>query len=179
MNRLKDIYIDEVIPKLQKKFHYKNIHTVPKIVKVILNMVSKECVVNSKIALHIKDDLARISGQKPVNAKAKKSIAGFKLREGQIIGAFVTLRGRRMYEFLDRLITISLPRIGDFRGVSKKSFDKRGNYTLGLKEQTIFPEIDYDKVDAPRGIGISIVTTAKNDNESRELLTLMGMPFKK
>ncbi len=179
MSRLRDIYNNKVVSQLKEKYSYKNIHEVPKLDKIVVNCVTKDCVSNSKVVDNIKNDLAMITGQKAVTARAKKSIATFKVREGMPLGAFVTLRGERMYEFLDRLVTISLPRVRDFRGVSKKSFDGKGNYTLGLKEQIIFPEIDYDKIDSIRGIGISIVTTAKTNEESRDLLTLMGMPFAK
>lgn len=178
MSRLKVKYQKEIIHAMVKKFGYKNINMVPVIEKVVVNCCSKECVANGKLVESIMSDLADITGQKPVVARAKKSIAQFKLRQGQAIGAYVTLRGTRMYDFLDRLISLSLPRVRDFRGVSPKSFDGRGSYTLGLKEQIIFPEIDYDKIDKVRGVGISIVTTAKNNEEGRELLTLLGMPFR-
>ena len=179
MSRLKDLYTSEVKQKMQEKFSYKNTSMVPKLEKVIVNMVTKEAVTNSKVVDKILDDLTVITGQKAVISRAKKSIAGFKLREGQALGGHVTLRGERMFEFLDRLISISLPRVRDFRGVSAKGFDGRGNYTLGLKEQIMFPEINYDKIDKVRGLGISIVTTAKNNDEGRELLSMFGMPFKK
>ena len=151
---------------------------IPKLTKIVVNCVTKDCVTNSKIVGNIANDISLITGQKPVVAKAKKSEAGFKLRKGQSLGAFVTLRGARMYEFLDRLINISLPRVRDFRGVSSKGFDGKGNYNLGLKEQIMFPEINYDKIDKVRGLGVSIVTTAKNNEEGRELLRALGMPFK-
>lgn len=179
MTRLNDLYKNELKNKMTEKFGYKNIHQVPKLEKIVVNCCSKESVTNSKIVQSIVDDLGAITGQKPVVAKAKKSIAGFKLREGMPLGASVTLRGEKMYEFLDRLINITLPRVRDFRGVSAKGFDGRGNYTLGLKEQIIFPEISYDQIDKVRGLGISIVTTAKNNEEGRELLNLFGMPFTK
>lgn len=179
MSRMKEIYKKEVIPALVKKFGYDNVHMIPKIDKIVVNCVTKDAVSNSKVVDTIVNDLAAITGQKPVVARAKTSIASFKVREGMPLGASVTLRGEKMYEFLDRLISISLPRVRDFRGVSSKGFDGKGNYTLGLKEQIIFPEINYDKVDKIRGLGISIVTTAKTNDEGRELLTLIGMPFRK
>ncbi len=179
MSRLKDIYKKEVVPGLVKKFGYSNIHMIPKLEKVVVNCVTKDAVSNSKVVDSIVNDLAAITGQKPVIARAKTSIASFKLREGMPLGASVTLRGEKMYEFLDRLISISLPRVRDFRGVSSKGFDGKGNYTLGLKEQIMFPEINYDKIDKIRGLGISIVTTANTNDEGRELLTLLGMPFRK
>lgn len=179
MSRLKDIYKKEVIPALVKKFNYDNVHMIPKIEKIVVNCVTKDAVSNSKVVDTIVNDLASITGQKPVVARAKSSIASFKVREGMPLGASVTLRGEKMYEFLDRLISISLPRVRDFRGVSNKGFDGKGNYNLGLKEQIIFPEINYDKVDKIRGLGISIVTTARTNDEGRELLTLIGVPFRK
>jgi large subunit ribosomal protein L5 len=179
MSRLKDTYKKEVVPALVKKYGYKNIHQIPKIEKVVVNCVTKDAVSNSKVVDSIVNDLAAITGQKPVVARAKTSIASFKVRQGMPLGASVTLRGEKMYEFLDRLISISLPRVRDFRGVSSKGFDGKGNYTLGLKEQIIFPEINYDKIDRVRGLGISIVTTANTNDEGRELLTLIGMPFRK
>ena len=179
MSRLKDIYKAEVVPSLVKKFGYSNVHMIPKIEKIVVNCVTKDAVSNSKVVDTIVNDLGAITGQKPVIARAKTSIASFKVREGMPLGASVTLRGEKMYEFLDRLISISLPRVRDFRGVSSKGFDGKGNYTLGLKEQIIFPEINYDKVDKIRGLGISIVTSAKTNDEGRELLTLIGMPFRK
>ena len=172
-------YLEEIVPQLKETFKYKNINEVPSIKKVIVNCVSKDSVKNSKTVEVIAQSLASITGQKPVIAKAKKSIATFKLRENQALGAFVTLRSKKMFEFIERLIHFSLPRVKDFRGLSLKAFDGRGNYTLGIKEQIIFPEIDYDKIDKIRGLGISFVTTAKTDNEGRELLKLMGMPFKR
>lgn len=179
MSRLKDIYNSEIKKAMQDKFNYKNVNQIPKVEKVIINCVTKDCVANSKTVDSIMADLGAITGQKPVVAKAKKSIASFKVREGQALGASVTLRGEKMYEFLDRLISISLPRVRDFRGVSAKAFDGAGNYTLGLKEQIIFPEINYDKIDKVRGMGISIVTSATNNEEGRELLSMLGMPFRK
>jgi large subunit ribosomal protein L5 len=179
MSRLKDTYRKEVVPALVKKYGYKNVHQIPKIEKVVVNCVTKDAVSNSKVVDSIVNDLAAITGQKPVIARAKTSIASFKVRQGMPLGASVTLRGEKMYEFLDRLISISLPRVRDFRGVSSKGFDGKGNYTLGLKEQIIFPEINYDKIDRVRGLGISIVTTANTNDEGRELLTLIGMPFRK
>ncbi|MCM3631467.1 50S ribosomal protein L5 [Paenibacillus glycanilyticus] len=177
--RLKDKFLNEITPALMQKFNYTTVMQVPKIEKVVINMGVGEAVANSKVLDVAVDELRQISGQKPVVTRAKKSIAGFKLRENMPIGVKVTLRGERMYYFLDKLFNISLPRVRDFRGVSTKAFDGRGNYTLGLKEQLIFPEIEYDKVDKVRGMDIVIVTTAKTDEESRELLTQMGMPFTK
>ncbi len=179
MSRLKAKYTEEVVPGLVKKFNYSNKHMIPKIEKVIVNCVTKDAVSNAKVVESIVADLAAITGQKPVIARAKTSIASFKVRQGMPLGASVTLRGEKMYEFLDRLISISLPRVRDFRGVSSKAFDGKGNYTLGLKEQIIFPEINYDKIDKIRGMGISIVTSANTNEEGRELLTLLGMPFRK
>lgn len=178
-SRLNDMYNKEIKAEMVKKFGYKNINQVPKLEKIIVNSVTRDAVSNGKVVDSIVEDLAAITGQKPVVARAKNSIASFKLREGMPLGAFVTLRGPKMYEFLDRLINISLPRVRDFRGVSPKAFDGRGNYTLGMKEQIIFPEINYDKIDKVRGLGISIVTTAKSNEEGRELLGLFGMPFRK
>jgi large subunit ribosomal protein L5 len=177
--RMKDRYLNEITPALMQKFNYTTVMQVPKVEKVVINMGVGEAVGNSKILDVAVDELQRIAGQKPVITRAKKSIAGFKLREGMPIGAKVTLRGERMYHFLDKLFNVSLPRVRDFRGVSNKAFDGRGNYTLGLKEQLIFPEIEYDKVDKIRGMDIVIVTTARSDEESRELLTQLGMPFVK
>lgn len=179
MSRLKQKYTEEVVPGLVKKFNYENKHMIPKIEKLVINCCTKDAVSNSKVVDQIMADLAAITGQKPVVARAKTSIASFKVRQGMPLGASVTLRGEKMYEFLDRLISISLPRVRDFRGVSSKGFDGKGNYTLGLKEQIIFPEINFDKIDKIRGMGISIVTTATNNEEGRELLTLLGMPFRK
>ena len=178
-SRLNEMYGKEVKSEMVKKFGYKNINQVPRLEKIIVNSVTRDAVSNGKVVDSIVEDLAAITGQKPVVARAKNSIAGFKLREGMPLGAFVTLRGEKMYEFLDRLINISLPRVRDFRGVSPKAFDGRGNYTLGMKEQIIFPEINYDKIDKVRGLGISIVTTASSNEEGRELLSLFGMPFRK
>lgn len=177
--RLKSRFLNEITPALMQKFNYTTVMQVPKIEKVVINIGVGEAVSNSKILDVAVEELKIIAGQKPVVTRAKKSIAGFKLREEMPIGVKVTLRGERMYHFLDKLFNISLPRVRDFQGVSKKAFDGRGNYTLGLKEQLIFPEIEYDKVDKTRGMDIVIVTTAKTDEESRELLTQMGMPFAK
>lgn len=179
MSRLKEKYVKEVVPALVEKFNYTSVMQAPKIDKIVINMGVGDAVSNAKNLEKAVDELTVISGQKPVVTKAKKSIAGFRLREGMPIGAKVTLRGERMYDFLDKLVTVSLPRVRDFRGVSKKAFDGRGNYTLGIKEQLIFPEVEYDKVDKVRGMDIVIVTTAKTDEESRELLTRLGMPFQK
>jgi len=177
--RLKSRFLNEITPALMQKFNYTSVMQVPKIDKVVINIGMGEAVSNSKVLDVALEELQIISGQKPVVTRAKKSIAGFKLREDMPIGVKVTLRGERMYHFLDKLFNISLPRVRDFQGVSTKAFDGRGNYTLGLKEQLIFPEIEYDKVDKTRGMDIVIVTTAKSDEESRELLTQMGMPFAK
>ncbi|MFS0689629.1 50S ribosomal protein L5 [Sporosarcina sp. Marseille-Q4943] len=179
MSRLKEKFSKEITPALMSKFEYSSVMQVPKVEKIVINMGVGDAVQNTKALDAAVEDLTIISGQKPVVTKAKKSIAGFRLREGMPIGAKVTLRGERMYEFLDKLISVSLPRVRDFRGVSKKSFDGRGNYTLGVKEQLIFPEIDYDKVSKVRGMDIVIVTTANSDEEARELLTQFGMPFQK
>ncbi|MED3623411.1 50S ribosomal protein L5 [Neobacillus thermocopriae] len=179
MNRLREKYNKEIVPALMSKFNYKSVMQVPKIEKIVVNMGVGDAVQNAKALDNAVEELATITGQKPLVTRAKKSIAGFRLREGMPIGAKVTLRGERMYQFLDKLVSVSLPRVRDFRGVSKKAFDGRGNYTLGIKEQLIFPEIDYDKVSKVRGMDIVIVTTAKTDEESRELLTLLGMPFQK
>jgi large subunit ribosomal protein L5 len=178
MARLKALYESEVKKKLNEKFKYANVHQIPKLEKIIVNCVTRDAVSNGKVVDSIVTDLAAITGQKPVVARAKKSIASFKLRQDQALGAFVTLRGEQMYEFLDRLINLSLPRVKDFRGLSPKGFDGKGNYTMGLKEQIIFPEIDYDKIDKIRGMGISFVTTATNNEEGRELLKQFGMPFR-
>lgn len=178
MARLKALYDSEVKKKLMDKFKYENVHQIPKLEKIIVNCVTRDAVSNGKMVDSIVTDLASITGQKPVVARAKKSIASFKLREGQALGAFVTLRGETMYEFLDRLINLSLPRVKDFRGLSPKGFDGKGNYTMGLKEQIIFPEIDYDKIDKIRGLGISFVTTATTNEEGRDLLKHFGMPFR-
>lgn len=178
MARLKDQYKQEIIPRLMDKFHYKNLMQVPKVDRVVLNIGVGEAIQNPKALDGAVNDLTVIAGQKPVITRAKKSIAGFKLREGMPIGCKVTLRGERMYQFLDRLINLSLPRVRDFRGVSPQAFDGRGNYSLGIKEQTIFPEIEYDKIDKIRGLEVVIVTTAKTDEEGRELLKCLGMPFR-
>jgi len=175
--RLKEKYKNEVAQAMMQKFGYKNVMEIPKVEKVIINMGVGEAVGNPKVLDAAVSDMTLIAGQKPVVTRAKKSIAAFKIREGMPIGAKVTMRGERMYQFLDKLINISLPRVRDFRGISPKSFDGRGNYTLGIKEQLIFPEIEYDKVDKIRGMEIIVVTTAKTDEEARELLRLMGMPF--
>jgi large subunit ribosomal protein L5 len=177
--RLKEKYSNEIVPSLMSKFNYSSIMQVPKVEKIIINMGVGEAVANAKSLDTAIEDLQIIAGQKPVVTRAKKSIAGFKLREGMPIGAKVTRRGERMYHFLDKLMNVSLPRVRDFRGISSKAFDGRGNYTLGLKEQLIFPEIEYDKIDKVRGMDIVIVTSAKTDEEARELLTQMGMPFRK
>ena len=179
MSRLREQYENEIKDAMQKKFGYKNVMEIPRIEKIVINMSVGEAKENSKVLEAAVKDLTTISGQKPVITKAKKSIANFKLREGQAIGCKVTLRGERMYEFTDRLVNLALPRVRDFRGVSADSFDGRGNYALGIKEQIIFPEIEYDKVDKVRGMDIIFVTTAKTDEEARELLRLFGMPFRK
>ncbi|MHB9093875.1 MAG: 50S ribosomal protein L5 [Eubacteriales bacterium] len=178
MARLKDRYVNEVVGKLKEKFSYKNIMQVPKLEKVVLNMGLGEAIQNAKAIDAAVGDMSIITGQRPVVTKAKNSIAGFKLRAGMPIGCKVTLRGDRMYEFTDRLFNIALPRVRDFRGVSGKSFDGRGNYTLGIKEQLMFPEIEYDKIDKVRGMDIVFVTSAKSDEEAKELLAQLGMPFK-
>jgi large subunit ribosomal protein L5 len=178
MSRLKDRYQKDVVPALRKEFGYQNPMAVPKIEKVVVNMGLGEATQNAKIVDTGADEVGRVTGQKPVTTRAKKSIAQFKVRQGMPIGTMVTLRGERMYEFLDRLISIALPRVRDFKGVSPRGFDGRGNYTLGLRDQLIFPEIDYMKVDKARGMNISVVTTARTDEEARKLLQLMGMPFR-
>jgi len=178
MSRLRERYDKEVVAALTKEFGYTNVMAIPKITKVVVNMGLGEATANAKIADTGADEIARITGQKPVITRAKKSIAQFKLRKGMPIGAMVTLRGERMWEFLDRLVSVALPRVRDFRGVSPRGFDGRGNFTLGLKDQLLFPEIDYMKVDKARGMNISVVTTAKTDEESRRLLQLLGMPFR-
>ncbi len=178
-SRFKEMYKTEVVPALIKKFNYKNIMEVPKLDKIVINMGVGEAKENPKALESAVSDLTIISGQKPIITKAKKSIANFKLREGMSIGCKVTLRGEKMYDFADRLISLALPRVRDFRGVNGNSFDGRGNYALGIKEQLIFPEISYDKIDKVRGMDIIFVTTAKTDEEAKELLTLMGMPFVK
>ena len=177
MARLKEKYINEVVPGLQEKFNYSNVMAIPKLDKVTINIGLGEAVANPKAVDAAMNDLMAITGQKPVVTKAKKSIATFKVRQGMPIGVKVTLRGERMYEFVDKLVSIALPRVRDFHGVSPKSFDGRGNYSLGLKEQLIFPEIAYDKVDKVRGLEVVFSTTAKTDEEGRELLKLLGMPF--
>jgi large subunit ribosomal protein L5 len=178
MSRLKEIYLKEITPKLLNEFAYKSIMEVPKVVKVTVNIGLGEATTDKKIIDHAVTDLKKITGQKPVVTTARKSIATFKVREGYPIGCMVTLRGGRMYDFLDRLISIAIPRIRDFRGISSKSFDGRGNFNLGIKEQIIFPEIEYDKIDALRGMNISITTTAKSDDEARSLLKAFNFPFK-
>ena len=179
MTRLKETYLNEIVDGMTKKFGYKNVMEVPKLDKIVINMGVGEAKDNAKVLDTAIKDLEIISGQKPIITRAKKSVANFKLREGMPIGCKVTLRGEKMYEFADRLINLALPRVRDFRGVSANAFDGRGNYALGIKEQLIFPEIEYDKVDKVRGMDIIFVTTAKSDEEARELLTQFGMPFKK
>lgn len=178
MSRLLEKYKGEVVDKLRTQFGYKNINQVPKVTKIVINVGAGESIQNSKALDFITADLEKIAGQKPVVRKAKNSIANFKLREGMNIGAMVTLRRDRMYNFLDRLVTVALPRVRDFKGISPKAFDSRGNYTLGVKEQLIFPEIDYDKIDRIRGMNITIVTTAQTDDEARVLLKELGVPFR-
>jgi large subunit ribosomal protein L5 len=178
-SRLKEKYQQEVVPALQKEFNYKNPMQVPGVHKVVVNIGMGEVIQNAKAMDAAVSDLATITGQRPVITRAKRSVAAFKLREGMQIGCMVTLRGDRMYQFLDKLMNVALPRLRDFQGVSPEAFDGRGNYTLGLREQLVFPEIDYDKVDKVRGMEVSIVTTARTDEEGRRLLKLMGMPFKK
>jgi large subunit ribosomal protein L5 len=178
MTRLKEKYRKDVIPALQKEFGYKNVMAVPKIEKVVVNMGLGEATSNAKIVDVGADELARVTGQKPVARRSKKSIAAFKVRKGMPIATMVTLRGERMWEFLDRLMNIALPRVRDFKGVSPKGFDGRGNYTLGLRDQLIFPEIDYMKVDKARGMNVCVVTSAKTDEEARKLLQFVGMPFR-
>jgi large subunit ribosomal protein L5 len=178
MSRLKEKYQKEVVAALAKEFGYKNVMAVPRITKVVVNMGLGEATSNAKLVDTGADELARITGQKPVTRRAKKSIAAFKVRKGMPIGTMVTLRGERMWEFLDRLMNIALPRVRDFKGVSPRGFDGRGNYTLGLRDQLLFPEIDYMKVDKARGMNVSVVTTAKTDQEARKLLQFIGMPFR-
>jgi large subunit ribosomal protein L5 len=178
MSRLRQRYEKEVIPALKKEFGYPNVMAIPRIQKVVVNMGLGEATQNAKIIDTGVDEVSRITGQRPVVTRAKKSIAQFKVRKGMPIGTMVTLRGERMWEFLDRLISVALPRVRDFRGVSPRGFDGRGNYTLGLRDQLLFPEIDYMKVDKARGMNISVVTTARTDEESRKLLQLLGMPFR-
>jgi large subunit ribosomal protein L5 len=178
MARLQQHYREKIVPDLMAKFSYKSVMEVPRITKITLNMGVSEAVADKKVIEHATGDMTKIAGQKPVVTKAKKAIAGFKIREGYPIGCMVTLRGARMYEFLDRLVTVALPRVRDFRGVSGRAFDGRGNYNIGVKEQIIFPEIDYDKVDALRGLNISITTTAKTDDEAKALLAAFRFPFR-
>jgi large subunit ribosomal protein L5 len=178
MSRLKDRYLKDVVPALKKEFGYANIMAVPKIEKVVVNMGLGEATQNAKLIDVAHDELSRITGQRPVTTRARKSIAAFKVRQGMPVGVSVTLRGDRMYEFLDRLMNIALPRVRDFKGVSPKGFDGRGNFTLGLRDQLMFPEIDYMKVDKARGMNVSVVTTARTDQEGRRLLQLLGMPFR-
>jgi len=177
MSRLKDKYFNEVVPAMMQKFNYKNIMEVPRVEKVVINMGINDARENPKAIESATNDLTAIAGQKPIVTKAKKSIAAFKIRQGMPVGAKVTLRSERMYDFLDKLFNINLPRVRDFRGVSPDAFDGRGNYTLGIREQLIFPEINYDNIDRVRGMDITIVTTAKTDEEARELLKNLGMPF--
>lgn len=177
MARLKEFYRQEVSPALMNKFTYKSVMEIPKLEKIVINVGAGEAKDNSKVIDAIMTDIAAITGQKPQVCKAKKSVANFKLREGMVIGVKVTLRGDRMFEFIDRFFNVALPRVRDFRGINPNSFDGRGNYNMGIKEQLIFPEIEYDKIDKVRGMDICFVTTAKTDEEARELLTLMGAPF--
>lgn len=179
MSRLRELYDNEITKQMTEKFGYKNVNMIPKLDKIVINIAVGEAKENSKVLDKVTEELAVISGQKPVLTRAKKSIANFKLREGMPIGCKVTLRGSRMYDFLDRLVNLALPRVRDFRGVNPDSFDGRGNYALGIKEQLIFPEIDYDQIDKTRGMDVIITTTAKTDEEARELLRLFNMPFKK
>lgn len=179
MARLKETYVNEVAPALMKKFEYKSVMQIPKLDKIVINVGCGEARENAKVLDAIVADISAITGQKPVLCKAKKSVANFKLREGMVIGVKVTLRGEKMYEFLDRFFNLALPRVRDFRGINPNSFDGRGNYCMGIKEQLIFPEIEYDKIDKVRGMDICMVTTANTDEEARELLTLMGAPFTK
>ncbi|WP_233234560.1 50S ribosomal protein L5 [Bordetella sp. LUAb4] len=178
MTRLQDIYRDKIVGELTEKFGYKSQMQVPRITKITLNMGVSEAVADKKVIEHAVSDLTKIAGQKPVITKTKKAIAGFKIRENYPIGCMVTLRGQRMYEFLDRLVAIALPRVRDFRGISGRAFDGRGNYNVGVKEQIIFPEIEYDKIDALRGLNISITTSAKTDEEAKALLTAFSFPFR-
>lgn len=178
MARLLELYREKIVPELKKQFSYKSVMEVPRITKITLNMGVSEAVADKKVMEHAVDDLAKIAGQKPVVTKSRKAIAGFKIREQMPIGCMVTLRGQRMYEFIDRLVTVALPRVRDFRGISGRAFDGRGNYNLGIKEQIIFPEIEYDKIDALRGLNISITTTAKTDDECKALLAAFRFPFK-
>ena len=179
MARLKEYYVDTVAPALMKKFNYKSVMEIPKLDKVVINVGAGEAISNSKVIDAIMNDLMQITGQKPIICRAKKSVANFKLREGMPIGVKVTLRRENMYEFVDKLFNVAFPRVRDFRGINPNSFDGKGNYSTGIKEQLIFPEIDYDKIDKVRGMDICFVTTAKTDEEARELLTQLGMPFQK
>ena len=179
MARLKELYVKEVAPQMMKKFGYKSVMQIPKLDKVVINVACGDAIQNSKVLDAIVTDIRTITGQQPVLCKAKKSVANFKLREGMVIGAKVTLRGEKMYEFIDRFFNLALPRVRDFRGINPNAFDGRGNYSVGIKEQLIFPEIDYDKIDKVRGMDICFVTTANTDEEARELLSLMGAPFEK
>jgi large subunit ribosomal protein L5 len=178
MSRLRERYLKEVVPALTKEFGYTNVMAVPRIQKVVVNMGLGEATSNVKVVDVANDELGRITGQRPATRRARKSVAAFKVRQGMPIGSMVTLRGARMWEFLDRLVSIALPRVRDFRGVSPKGFDGRGNYTLGLRDQLMFPEIDYMRVDHPRGMNVSVVTTARTDEEARKLLQFIGMPFR-
>ena len=178
MARLQDLYSSKIAGELKEKFNYKSDMEVPRITKITLNMGVSEAVADKKVIEHAVSDLTKIAGQKPVVTKTRKAIAGFKIREDYPIGCMVTLRGKRMYEFLDRLVTVALPRVRDFRGISGRAFDGRGNYNVGVKEQIIFPEIEYDKIDALRGLNISIITTAKTDEEAKALLTAFSFPFR-
>ena len=179
MARLKDYYVDTVVPALMKKFNYKSVMEIPKLDKVIVNVGAGEAISNSKVIDAIVNDITQITGQKPVICRAKKSVANFKLREGMPIGVKVTLRRENMYEFVDKLFNVAFPRVRDFRGINPNSFDGRGNYSTGIKEQLIFPEIEYDKIDKVRGMDINFITTAKTDEEAKELLSLLGAPFAK
>ena len=179
MARLKEVYVNEVAPQMMKKFGYKSVMQIPKLDKVVINVACGDAIQNSKVLDAIVADVRTITGQQPVLCKAKKSVANFKLREGMVIGVKVTLRGEKMYEFIDRFFNLALPRVRDFRGINPNAFDGRGNYSIGIKEQLIFPEIEYDKIDKVRGMDICFVTTSKTDEEARELLTLMGAPFAK
>jgi large subunit ribosomal protein L5 len=179
MSQLQSLYNEQVAPQLKEKFNYQNVHQIPKLKKIVLNMGLGEAIQNIKIIDSAVEELTMIAGQRPVVTRARKSIAAFKLREGMPIGCMVTLRRERMFDFFNKLVNVALPRVRDFRGISPKAFDGAGNYSLGIKEQIIFPEIDYDKIDKIKGMNISIITSAKSDEEGRELLTLMGMPFRK
>ena len=179
MARLKEVYVNEVAPQMMKKFGYKSVMQIPKLDKVVINVACGDAIQNSKVLDAIVADVRTITGQQPVLCKAKKSVANFKLREGMVIGVKVTLRGEKMYEFIDRFFNLALPRVRDFRGIDPNAFDGRGNYSIGIKEQLIFPEIEYDKIDKVRGMDICFVTTSNTDEEARELLSLMGAPFEK